>query len=334
MLYDNGQLASVFADAYLLTGDKDLARVAAEILDFVLREMITPEGGFASAIDAETDGEEGRYYVWKRQELKELLREEQFELLAEAYGVSEHGNFEGRQVLLLPRPLAETAKFFQLSEEELRNQLAPILKTLLQARDRRQRPRTDTKVLTAWNGLMIRGLADGARALDDPRYLQAARKAANFALENLRDEDGRLLRTLVGRTKPAAYLDDYAFLVDGLIALHRADGDRKWLEFAEELTDIQIDLFWDERHGGFFFTATDHEKLIARGKEAVDSVLPSGNAVAVGNLVYLAAALEKPDYLDRADKTIAAFAAEMHRGPAAMPRMAVSLSALLKAREE
>jgi uncharacterized protein YyaL (SSP411 family) len=334
MLYDNGQLASAYTEAYLLTGNEVFARVAAEILDFVLSEMVTPEGGFASAIDAETDGKEGLYYAWESEELKALLRDEQFDLLAQAYGVSEQGNFEGRHVLLLPRPLDETAEFFQVSEEELRNQLKPILKTLHEARAHRRRPRTDTKILTAWNGLMIRGLADGARALDDPRYLQAAAKAAEFALGNLRDDKGRLLRTFAGQDQLGAYLDDYAFLVDGLIALHKADGDRRWLEEAEKLTDLQIELFWDERHGGFFFTATDHEKLIARSKDPVDSVLPSGNAVSVSNLIYLAAALDKPDYLRRAEETVATFATQMIRTPAAMPRMAVSLGALLKSREE
>jgi len=308
--------------------------VAEEILDFVLREMAMPEGAFASAIDAETDGEEGLYYVWRREELTKLLREEEFDLLAQAYGVGQEGNFEGRHVLLLPRPLDETAKFFQVSEEELHNQLAPILRKLHEARSNRQRPRTDTKILTAWNGMMIRGLADGARALDDPRYLQAAAKAADFALENLRDDRGHLLRTFAGEDGLGAYLDDYALLVDGLIALHQADGDQKWLEEAERLTDLQIELFWDDPQGGFFFTAVDHEKLIARSKDPADSVIPSGNAVSVANLVYLADALDKPEYLDRAEKTVATFATQMRHMPASMPRMAVSLAALLKAREE
>jgi len=334
MLYDNGQLASVYAEAYLFSGNETFARVAEEILDFVLREMAMPEGAFASAIDAETDGEEGLYYVWRREELTKLLREEEFDLLAQAYGVGQEGNFEGRHVLLLPRPLDETAKFFQVSEEELHNQLAPILRKLHEARSNRQRPRTDTKILTAWNGMMIRGLADGARALDDPRYLQAAAKAADFALENLRDDRGHLLRTFAGEDGLGAYLDDYALLVDGLIALHQADGDQKWLEEAERLTDLQIELFWDDPQGGFFFTAVDHEKLIARSKDPADSVIPSGNAVSVANLVYLADALDKPEYLDRAEKTVATFATQMRHMPASMPRMAVSLAALLKAREE
>ena len=333
MLYDNAQLASVYAEAYRLTGREDFRRVVRETLDFVLREMTGPEGGFYAAIDAETGAEEGRYYVWESDELAELLDDRQLQLLADAYGIGAEANFEGRHVLLLPRPLQETAKIRQSTEEQLRRELAPIREKLLTARGRRERPSTDTKLLTAWNGLMIRGFADAGRVLDDRGYIGAAETAADSLLENLRNPQGRLLRTFAdGRARLNAYVDDYAFLVDGLIALHQATGERRWLEEADRLTATQIDLFWDDQRGGFFFTSSDHETLLARSKDPTDSALPSGNAVSAANLVYLAKELDKPEYLDRAEETLRAFTPMLQQLPGGMPRMAASLAGFLDAR--
>ncbi|HUT12566.1 MAG TPA: thioredoxin domain-containing protein [Thermoguttaceae bacterium] len=333
MLYDNAQLASVYAEAHALTGRAEFRRIVEEILAFVSREMVGPEGGFYSAIDAETQSEEGRYYVWQRDELTDVLDPQEFQLLAGVYGIDGQGNFDGRHVLLLPRPIAQTAAVLDTTETELLRQLLPIREKLLDARNRRERPLTDTKILTAWTGLMIRGYADAGRVLDDPRYVETAAAAADFVLEKLRTPEGRLLRTFgAGKAKLNAYLDDYAFLVDGLIALHRATGQPRWLEEADRLTAIQIESFRDDERGGFFFTSDDHETLLARSKDPTDSVLPSGNAVSAGNLVYLAGALNKPDYLDRAEQTIRAFAPLLKDVPGALPRMAVSLAALLKAR--
>ncbi|MHC4401441.1 MAG: thioredoxin domain-containing protein [Planctomycetota bacterium] len=334
MLYDNAQLASVYAEAYHLFGNDDYRRVVDGIATFVLRELKAPEGGFHSALDAETEEEEGRYYAWDRQELAAVLNESELGLFAEVYGVGPRGNFEGRHVPLLPRPVAEAATERGRSQEDLRRELVAIRKKLLAARGKRQRPLTDTKVLTAWNGLMIRGFADAGRLVEEPRYVEAAEGAATFVLHNLRTRDGRLLRTFSGgQAKLNAYLDDYAFLIDGLIALHEATGRKTWLHEADALMQLQIDLFWDDDGGGFFFTSDDHETLIARSKDPADSALPSGNAVAAGNLVYLAGALDKPEYLDRAEKTFQAFGSLMERAPTAVPRMAVSLAAFLDARK-
>ena len=207
--------------------------------------------------------------------------------------------------------------------------MQPLRQKLLDVRGKRDRPLTDTKILTSWNGLMIRGLADSGRILKTPRYTQAAAKAADFALAKLRTPEGRLLRTYgQGQAKLNAYLDDYAFLVEGLIALHRATGEKRWLTAAGELTDKQIELFWDAERGGFFFTSGDHEQLLARSKSPVDSALPSGNAVAAGNLVYLAGALDRPQYLERAERTIRCFSGMLAESPLSAPRMAVALVAL------
>jgi uncharacterized protein YyaL (SSP411 family) len=188
---------------------------------------------------------------------------------------------------------------------------------------------TDTKILTSWNGLMIRGLADAGRGLKEERYTAAARRAARFVLDRLQTEDGRLLRTYSdGQAKLNAYLDDYAFLVDGLLALHRATGEREWLDAADRLTQKQIELFLDER-GGFYFTSDDHESLLARGKNPADAALPSGNTVAIGNLLYLSQNVKQPKYREIAEKAARATAGHLERSPTIAPRLTMHLQELL-----
>jgi uncharacterized protein YyaL (SSP411 family) len=252
MLYDNAQLASVYAQAHELTGRADFAQVVEDTLAFVQRELQHPDGAFYSALDAETDAEEGLYYIWKSDELKQALGDG-FDLFAEAYGASEGPNWEGRHILLLPRPLAETAQRRAISPEQLAEQLAPLRKQLLELRSTRPRPLTDTKVLTSWNGLMIRGFADAGRLLNNAAHVETARRAATCVLSNARTDEGRLLRTFgPGPAKLNAYLDDYAFLIDGLIALHQATGEEQWLQEASRLMAKQLELFWDDEAGGFF----------------------------------------------------------------------------------
>ncbi len=332
MLYDNGQLATVYAEAYALTGNDDYKLVTQRLLEFVLREMTGPHGAFYAALDAETEADEGAFYVWRTDELRAALGDD-FPLFADAYGVGEKPNFEGRHTLLLPRPLAETAARHKLSADELAAKLAPLRQKLLELRSKRPRPLTDTKVITSWNGLMIRGLADAGRILKEERYIAAAAKAADFVLAKLHTADGRMLRTYAGdKAKLNAYLDDYAFLADGLIALHRATGQKRWLETARKLTDKMIELHGDKRHGGFFFTSGDHESLIARSKGGSDGALPSGNSVAAGNLVYLAGALKEPKYLELAEKTITSRGSVLKTFPQAYPRMFAALESLEAAR--
>jgi uncharacterized protein YyaL (SSP411 family) len=332
MLYDNGQLTSVYAEAWQLTKREHFRQAVDEMLAFVAREMTSPEGAFYSALDAETEAEEGRYYVWEKPELQKLLAPAEFELLADLYSFRGAPNFEERYVLLHSESPAALAEERKLTPAELQQRAQPARAKLLAARQQRKRPLTDTKVLTAWNGLMIRGYADAGRIFGEPRYTQTAAKAAEFVLATLRTSDGRLLRTYAGgQAKLAAYLDDYAFLIDGLIALHRATGEERWLTQADALMADQLRWFWDSQGGGFFYTASDHEELIARSKDPIDKAEPSGNSVSAGNLVYLGVALNKPDYLARAEETIRDAAPLLERAPAALPRMAVSLAALLEA---
>ena len=329
MLYDNGQLASLYAEAWQLTARDDFRQVAEEILAFVGREMTDPCGGFYAAIDAETDGDEGAFYVWKRQEAKDVLEPAEYERVAAVYGVDGPPNFEKRYVLELARPLEKSAERERMPLAVFQQRLEASRKKLLAVRGRRKRPLTDTKILTGWNGLMIRGFADAGRLFGNESYLAAARRAADAVLQHLRTPEGRLLHSYTsGQAKLNAYLDDYAFFVDGLLALHRATDEKKWLDAAAELTAVQQRLFWDDGAGGFFFTSDDHETLLARPKDPIDSATPSGNSVSAGNLAYLASALGKPDDLLRAEKTVTAFARFLNRSPAAMPRMVVSWSAI------
>jgi uncharacterized protein YyaL (SSP411 family) len=327
MLYDNGQLATVYAEAYRVTGRDDYRRVVEELLEFVAREMTAEGGGFYSALDAESESEEGKYYRWEKDTVGALLAGKDQGLFNEVYGLTGAPNFEREfYALQLDRPLGDTAAARELSEAELEQRLVPLRRKLLESRNQRPRPITDTKILTSWNGLMIRGFADAGRILESPRYVEAASRAAEFILENLRQEDGRLLRTYGdGVAKLNAYLDDYAFLVDGLIALYRASGDRKWLEAADTLTTKQIELFWDSENGGFFFTSDDHESLIARGRDPVDGAEPSGNSVSADNLVFLAQSLNNEEYLQKAERALQSASGLLEAAPAAAPRMSIAL---------
>jgi hypothetical protein len=339
MLYDNAQLAGVFARAYAVTGREEFQIVAEEILEFVTREMTDESGAFYAAIDADSEGEEGRFYRWERDEVEKLLPQDRFALFASTYGLDAPPNFEENYyVLRLAEPKdaaddgddtedddaedAEGESDADVAGTELHARLAPLRAALLEARQQRVRPLTDTKIITSWNGLMIRGFADCGRILRDDRYVAAAERAAQFLLDHLRTDDGRLLRTYAGGSaKLNAYLDDYAFLADGLIAIHQATGDAKWLRAADELTQRQIELFWDEASGGFFFTSDDHESLLARGKKSTDGVIPSGNSVSVGNLLFLAQALDKPDYREKAERTLKTVSGLLIVSPTSAPRM-------------
>jgi uncharacterized protein YyaL (SSP411 family) len=327
MLYDQGQLASVYASAYELT-QNEIYRVALErMLEFVRREMLDESGGFYSALDAETHEEEGRFYIWTHDELDQALDDEEFEFLAKVYAIDGQPQMEDFYVLQGAKPWKETLESLGFAPAQPHERLAPIQAKLMAARSQRERPLTDTKILTSWNGLMIRGFADAGRILESDGFVNTARKAAEFVLANLRTPDGRLLRTsTAGQAKLNAYLDDYAFLVDGLIGLHQATGDARWLEDADRLMAKQIELHWDAEGAGFFYTSNDHEKLIARGKNPVDSATPSENAVSALNLLYLARHLERPEYRDKAKAILDEFSPMFAQAPGAVPRLAVALA--------
>jgi uncharacterized protein len=332
MLYDNAQLAEVYAEAYRRTNRRLYRDIAERTFAFVLRELTDAEGGFYSALDAQTDGVEGQFYVWSPAQVQKVLGEEDAELFNQVYGLTKPEFFEHGYVLHLPQPLETTADELDLPAEELRQRLAAMREKLLKARNERPALLKDDKILTSWNGLMIRALAVGGDALGREDLIDAARKGALFVLANLRDEEGRLLRThREGKSKLNAYLDDYAFLVDGLLALHRVTGEAEWLNAARRLTDDQLAMFWDEEGHGFYFTPDHHEELLARTRNAYDSVIPSGNAVAVRNLVRLAQLTGEVSYRNRATQTLQVFAKNLQERPTGLTFMALALDEYLSA---
>ena len=302
MLYDNAQLAKVYLRAYQLTQEPRYQRVAEEIFGFVFREMTSPEGGFYSALDAETDAEEGKYYVWTADEIEGVLGKKEAKPFGDVYGVQKGPNFEGKNVLYVPEGTAA---------ENTLVSVASAREKLLAARAKREYPLLDTKIIVNWNGLMIDALAYGYQVLGEERYLTAATKATHFILDTVRKPDGELWHTYTaGITKQDAYLDDYAFFVKGLLGLYRATGEEQWLKLAKALTDTMIQLFWDDKNGGFYYTRADAKHLIVRTKKPYDSAIPSGNAVAVENLVGLGM-----DYQNYAEKTLRTFAESMSQAP-------------------
>ena len=325
MLYDNAQLADVYVEAFRQTKSPAHRLIAEEICDFVLREMTDKRGGFFSALDADSEDVEGKSYVWSEREIDQLLGSEA-ETFKLAYGLKEKNTFEVGYVLHHPQSLDQIASKLKLAPDDLERRMAAARQKLLAARNRRPQPLTDDKLLTGWNGLMIKALANAGARFDRADYVNAAERAAMFVVTELRDKEGRLHRSYRGSASPIlAYLDDYTFLVDGLIALHLATKEPKWLNAASKLTDDQLKLFWDEQNSGFFFTATDHEELLARSKDRYDSVVPSGNSVAVRNLIRLAVLTKNESYRDKAEQTLKAAAGSMQDAPGGFANMALGL---------
>jgi uncharacterized protein YyaL (SSP411 family) len=337
MLYDNAQLVEVYAAAYRATKKPMYRRIVDETLAFTAREMTSPDGAFYSALDADSDGEEGQFYVWTEKEIDAVLKDKaEADLVKSVFGADGAPNFESKaHIFKLPQSFAEAATDRKLTEEQLRQKLAPAVQKLLATRSKRVRPFLDTKVLTAWNGEMIAGYAVAGRMLEEPKYTQAAAKAADFVLTKLRTADGRLLRTYGAAPggKPEArlmaYLDDYAYFVHGLLCLHDATNEPKWLDAAKTLTDKMVQFHADKKIGGFFYTANDHEKLFARSKDQFDGAQPSGNSVAARNLVRLANKTGDTKYRELAQKSFKAFAATMQTSPGGMTAMAEALTMYL-----
>ncbi|MET0399189.1 MAG: thioredoxin domain-containing protein [Longimicrobiaceae bacterium] len=296
MLYDNALLARVYLQAWQATGDADFRRVAEEVLRYVRREMRSPEGGFHSAQDADSEGEEGRFYVWTPEEVDALLGAEDGPLFRAYYDVTEEGNFEGRNILHVDRSVEEVAAEASVSVERLERALARGRETLYAARAGRVWPGLDDKVLTAWNAMMLRTFAEAAQVLGSAEYLQVADAGADFLLRELR-RDGRLLRTWKdGRAKIDAFLEDHALLADALVSLYEASGDVERVAEARDLADAMLERFWDEDEGVFYDTATDAETLVVRPRDTFDNATPSGNSAAVTALLRLAVLTGEPRY--------------------------------------
>jgi uncharacterized protein YyaL (SSP411 family) len=318
MLYDNASLAWLYAEASPLAPGQGFDRVARFTLDFVLREMTGPEGEFLSAIDAETEGREGAYYTWTAEELDKVLPGAHGRLFRAVYGLEGPPPFEGeRYVLFLHTPLAEQARAGGLAEADLLRRLEPGRAALGEARARRERPLTDDKALADWNGLTIGAMARAGAVLAETRYTTAAQRAAGFVLSRLVDADGTLLHAFRGgRAHVAAFLDDYAFLVQGLLQLHGATGEKRWLGEAVRLAEEQERRLGDADGGGYFGAAADR-RLLFRAKPAFDGALASGNGIAALNAVELARLTGDAEWAGRAERTLLAFAHGMSRAPLA-----------------
>ena len=296
MLYDQALLALAYLETYQATGNALYADTAKEIFTYVLRDLRSPENGFYSAEDADSEGVEGKFYVWTEQDLREILPPDEADLVVRAFHVEKNGNFReeasgkslGANILYTGKSLADVASETHLSAEELKSKIDSVRSKLFEAREKRIHPHKDDKVLTDWNGLMIAALARGAQVLAEKAYSDAATEAVEFILKRMRKPDGRLLhRFREGEAGIDAHLDDYAFLVWGLMETYEASLDARYLKTALELNSDMILHFWDGQAGGLYFTSDDAENLIVRKKEFYDGALPSGNAVAMLNLLRL-----------------------------------------------
>ena len=318
MLYDNALLARLYLHAYQITGSPMYRRIVEETLDYVVREMISPEGGFYSAQDADSEGEEGKFFVWRPEEIVEVLGADDGKLVNDYYGVTIHGNFEGHSILNVPTPLPDFARNVGVDADALEQRLGEARAKLLERRSTRITPERDDKALTSWNGLMLAAFAEAAVVLDRDDYREVAEKNGAFLLDKLVDESGRLLRTYKdGQAKLYGYLEDYAFLIDGLLLLHEATFGERWLQAAIELGGAMADLFWDETTQQFYDTGSDHEELVIRPRDLTDNAAPAGSSMAVSVLLRLAVLTGDSAYNARAATSLRSARAVMQRFPTA-----------------
>ncbi|MBI9016546.1 MAG: thioredoxin domain-containing protein [Phycisphaerae bacterium] len=330
MLYDQASLAIANLDAYQAAGKKQYAQTAREIFTYVLRDMTDDLGGFYSAEDADSEGVEGKFYVWSETEIKKVLDKDAADLIIKVFGVSKRGNFHdeasgqltGANILHLTQPLEQWARQLKKPESELSTQLESARQKLFNSRENRIHPYKDNKVLTDWNGLMIAALARGSQILDAPQYYQAGKKSMDFILSTMLTDKGRLLhRWRNGQTGIEANLDDYAFLVWALLELYQVDFEVKYLEHAIRLNDIMLEDFWDDDMGGFFFTADHGEKLLIRQKDIYDGAIPSGNSIAMLNLLKLSRITNNTRWADKAEQVGKAFAKQVNANPSAYTQL-------------
>jgi uncharacterized protein YyaL (SSP411 family) len=352
MLYDQAQLAVSYLEAYQLTHDPLYAGVARSTLDYVLRDMTGPGGGFYSAEDADSvidpahpkEKGEGAFYLWTAAELEQLLGAPMARMFAYRYGVEPdgnvhqdpHGEFTGKNILYAQNSLADTARKFEIAEDDAQAQFQQAITQLMEVRSHRVRPHLDDKILTAWNGLMISAFAKAAQALDEPRYLAAAQRAAEFIFANLYDASSGILqrRYRDGESAIHGFLDDYAFLIAALLDLYEADFNPRHIENAITLADKMRDLFEDSAEGAFFTTVAGDSSLVLRMKDDYDGAEPSGNSMALLDLLRLAHLTDRADYREAADRTLRALMPKMANQPVAVPQMLVALDYSLAPKRE
>ena len=332
MLYDNALLASIYLEAHQATGGEEpFRRVATEVLDYVLREMTSPEGAFHSATDADSEGVEGKFFIWTPEEISDILEPDAAHAFCRFYDITDEGNWEGKSIPRIRRSVEVVAEELGMSPEKLRTMLEEARAKVYAARQERVAPGLDDKILTAWNGMMIHALAQGHDVLADVRYLEAATRAADFALTTLRRGDGGLYRTFrAGKAHLLGYLEDTAWLAEALVTLYETGGETRFLHAAGELAERLLADFADEERGGFWNTARNHEKLLLRYREGTDGATPSGNAVAASALARLGHHLDRDDFRDAAVGAIRVYGRVIERFPRAFARSLAVVDFLLE----
>jgi len=338
MLYDQAMLALAYTEAFQATGKEFYGATAREVLHYVMRDMTAPEGGFYSAEDADIEGDEGKFYLWSMEELTSVLTKDEIAFLEREFNLLEEGNFRdeatgkknGRNILHMKAPIEVRTTRTATKEDGSGTLPESMRRKVFAERETRVHPHKDDKILTDWNGLMIAAFARAARVFGEPRFEQSAVKASAFLFGTLRDETGRLLhRYRDGDAGIRAHLDDYAFLIWGLLELYETTYETEYLSRAHALQEEQIDHFWDDGDGGFFFTAADGEPLLFRMKDAYDGAIPSGNSVAFHNLTRLSLMTGRHDYLEKAFKLAGTFAKEAEKAPTAFTHFLTALDLAL-----
>lgn len=315
MLYDNAQLVRILAQIYRATGNEFFKRVMEETLDYLLREMLHSEGGFYSTQDADSDGEEGKFFVWNPAEVDQILGEETGEIFARIYDVTEMGNFEGKSILHPVLTVDQAARLFKKSPHQIETLVANAKQKLFEARQKREKPFRDEKIITSWNGLMLSGLAEALKISSKPSFLAAANRTIDLIFTKL-FSDGLLLHTYKdGKAKQLGFLDDYAFWGLGILDFYEAVFDHSALQRAIELTEIMVREFWDSSEGGFFYTGNSHEPLISRAKPVFDASVPSGNAKATELLLRMYHFTGREDFLSKAETVLRSYSHAMESQP-------------------
>ncbi|HZM88987.1 MAG TPA: thioredoxin domain-containing protein [Blastocatellia bacterium] len=335
MLYDNALLTRIYLQAYQQTKNPLYRRIAEETLEYIIRDMTDRSGGFYSSEDADSEGEEGKFYVWTRSEVLDLLGADDGEVFCEFFDVTDEGNFEhGKSILNTPQTLEEFVADKEMSADALTRIINAGKRRLFNVREQRVRPGRDDKTLAAWNGLMLTAFAEAANILGRDDYREIAVRNAEFLTTELM-RDGRLLRTYkAGQAKLNGYLEDYAYVIEGLLAVYEATFELRFFTRARELADTMIDQFWDEQDGGFYFTSSDHEELITRTKDYFDNATPSGNSVAAAALLKLAVLTQQHDYSNNAVTILRALRPAMSRYPSAFGYMLSALDFYLSEPKE
>ena len=334
MLYDNGQLVRIYAHAFKATQDPLFKTVVDETLTYLLREMLQPEGGFYSTQDADSEGVEGKFFVWTEAEVMQILGEADGAIFCRVYDVTESGNFEEKNIIHPILTLEQASKYFRMELGEIERVIADAKQKLFIEREKRIKPFRDEKIITAWNGLMLSGLAEAIKISPQPAYIDAAKRTIEFIFTKL-FRDGFLLHTYKdGQAKLLGYLDDYAFTAVGLLDIYEALFDRSALSRAIELAEIMLREFWDEQDGGFFSTGNSHEKLISRAKPIFDASIPSGNALATQLLLRLFHVTGEERYLHYAEKVLRSYYDAMESQPFGFAHLLCALDFYLEKPKE